>query len=80
MCNAVTPVGCPEYVYSLMAEGGVKFMDQYRSYVINYGYGRDLVAAAVEAAGRSRAARWSRFRLCISFSAQRRIIWAGEGK
>lgn len=48
------------------AEGGVKFMDQYRSYVINYGYGRDLVAAAVEAAGRSRAARWSRFRTILS--------------
>ncbi len=40
------------------AEKSIGFTDHYRSYVINYGHGRDLVAAAVEAAGPSPAARW----------------------
>lgn len=47
------------------ADGGVRFFDQYRSYVINYGYGRVLVAAAV-APGRTAAARWARFRRILS--------------
>ena len=41
------------------AEKTVSFTDHYRSYVINYGHGRDLVAAAVEAAGPSPAKRWA---------------------
>lgn len=49
--------------YSLLsaerAEKSIGFTDHYRSYVINYGHGRDLVAAAVEAAGPSPAARWA---------------------
>ncbi|MBC7521025.1 MAG: hypothetical protein H7268_08035 [Sandarakinorhabdus sp.] len=41
------------------AEKSIAFTDHYRSYVINYGHGRDLVAAAIEAAGPSPAARWA---------------------
>jgi hypothetical protein len=36
----------------------VRFFDQYRSYVINYNLGRDLVAAYVERAG---GERWAVF-------------------
>src|SRR5689334_1690597 len=48
--------------YALMsperARQRVRFFDQYRSYVINYNVGRDLVAAYVERAG---AERWAVF-------------------
>jgi hypothetical protein len=48
--------------YQLMtrsrAEQSVRFTDRYRSYVINYGLGRDMVAAYIERAGRSPRARW----------------------
>ena len=40
------------------AEKSITFTDNYRSYVINYGRGRDLVAATVEAAGSAPDARW----------------------
>lgn len=40
------------------AEQRMKFIDTYRSYIINYGLGRDLVQAHVESAGPSQAARW----------------------
>ena len=40
------------------AEGSLRFTDHYRSYVINYGYGLELVRAAAEAAGPGRNARW----------------------
>ncbi|HYD38697.1 MAG TPA: hypothetical protein VEA60_13855, partial [Allosphingosinicella sp.] len=39
------------------AERSVAFIDQYRSYVINYGLGLDMVRAAVEKAGADPAAR-----------------------
>ncbi|TRW17871.1 hypothetical protein [Glacieibacterium frigidum] len=41
------------------AEKSLKFTETYRSYVINYGLGRDMVRATVEAAGPDDAARWS---------------------
>ena len=48
--------------YSLLsvarAEKSLTFDDHYRSYVINYGLGRDMVRAHVEAAGPGQAARW----------------------
>ncbi len=48
--------------YSLLsvarAEKSLTFDDHYRSYVINYGLGRDMVRAHVEAAGPDQAARW----------------------
>ena len=41
------------------AEQSIAFTDQYRSYVINYGLGLDMVRAHVEAAGPSQAQRWA---------------------
>lgn len=41
------------------AEKSVAFIDQYRSYVINYGLGLDMVRAAVERAGDGPKARWA---------------------
>jgi hypothetical protein len=57
--------------YSLMeparAQQRVKFIDQYRSYVINYNYGQQLVADYVEAQARGDAARrWAVFTDLIS--------------
>lgn len=43
------------------AEQSLRFMDTYRSYVINYGMGRAIVGRFVEAAGTDPAARWERF-------------------
>ena len=46
------------------AKQRVRFMDQYRSYVINYNHGKDLVAAYVEAKGGTAAnpaKRWEEF-------------------
>jgi hypothetical protein len=45
----------------------LRFIDTYRSYVINYNLGRDLVAAWVERTGGNDAdARWSAFRSLLS--------------
>ena len=48
--------------YQLMsrerAEQSIAFTDKYRSYVINYGLGLDLVRGHVEAAGATPQARW----------------------
>jgi len=48
--------------YQLMsperAEQSIAFTDKYRSYVINYGLGLDLVRAHVQAAGKTTALRW----------------------
>ena len=43
------------------AEKSISFYDGYRSYVINYNYGKDLVASYVEAGGADAEARWLRF-------------------
>src|SRR5688500_11113274 len=51
------------------AEQRVRFMDQYRSYVINYNLGRDMVAAYVAARGGTPdqvARRWDVFEELIS--------------
>ncbi|MGH9331911.1 MAG: hypothetical protein ACRD09_15840 [Vicinamibacterales bacterium] len=59
--------------YALMtrprAEQRVRFIDQYRSYVINYNLGKDMVAAHVEAMGgtpQNPAKRWEEFTRLIS--------------
>ena len=59
--------------YALMstdrAAQRVRFFDQYRSYVINYNLGKDLVAAHVEARGgtpNNPAKRWQEFEALIS--------------
>lgn len=48
--------------YSLTSEAralkSLEFDDRYRSYVINYGLGMDMVRAHVNSAGRQPAARW----------------------
>ncbi|HYW15696.1 MAG TPA: hypothetical protein VE891_06035 [Allosphingosinicella sp.] len=48
------------------AEKSVDFIDQYRSYVINYGLGLDMVRAAVERAGPGSAIRWARMEKLLS--------------
>jgi hypothetical protein len=44
----------------------VSFSEQYRSYVINYGLGLDMVRAYVEGAGPGQAERWKRMEAVIS--------------
>ena len=48
-----------QLVSSARAEQSIAFTDQYRSYVINYGLGMEMVRAAVERAGPDPAARWA---------------------
>jgi hypothetical protein len=48
------------------AKQSIAFTKQYRSYVINYGLGQDMVRANVEAAGASPAARWKRMEQLLS--------------
>ncbi|HYI42096.1 MAG TPA: hypothetical protein VD768_00525 [Sphingomicrobium sp.] len=48
------------------AKKSVEFIKQYRSYVINYGLGKDMVRADVEAAGNDPAARWKRMAQLLS--------------
>jgi len=56
--------------YSLMlpekAVQRVKFIDKYRSYVINYNLGRDIVAKWVEQGSTNEATRWERFERLLS--------------
>jgi hypothetical protein len=48
------------------AEQSLAFIDQYRSYVINYGLGEDMVRSYVESAGADPARRWKRMEEVIS--------------
>lgn len=48
------------------AKQSIAFTKQYRSYVINYGLGQDMVRANVEAAGATPAARWKRMEQLLS--------------
>ena len=48
------------------AEQRVRFIDQYRSYVINYGLGQQRVAAHLERAGATPAARWDAMEQLLS--------------
>jgi len=48
-----------QLVSKARAEQSVAFTDQYRSYVINYGLGLEMVRAAVERSGADPAARWA---------------------
>lgn len=56
--------------YQLVSEARAKqsvgFTDTYRSYVINYGLGQDMVQAYVEAAGPDAKARWAAMERVIS--------------
>jgi hypothetical protein len=55
-----------QLVSTARAEKSVAFIDQYRSYVINYGLGLDMVREAVERAGPDPAARWARMEKLLS--------------
>jgi hypothetical protein len=48
------------------AEKSLSFIEAYRSYVINYNLGQDMVRAHVERAGPSQDARWKRMEAVIS--------------
>jgi len=48
------------------AEKSLSFTDQYRTYVINYGLGQDMVRAYVEAAGPDPKAKWARMEKILS--------------
>jgi hypothetical protein len=48
------------------AEKSLAFVKDYRSYVINYALGQDMVRASVERAGSSPQARWKRMEAIIS--------------
>ncbi len=48
------------------AEQSIGFTDHYRSYVINYGWGKDLVRAAIEAGSPDQATRWQRMQAILS--------------
>ena len=50
------------------ARQSVAFTKQYRSYVIDYGLGMEMVRADVEAAGPSMSARWKRMEQLLSES------------
>ncbi|MDM7955958.1 hypothetical protein [Blastomonas sp.] len=56
--------------YQLMSEARAKqsigFTDTYRSYVINYGLGQDMVGEFVEAAGSDAKSRWAAMERVIS--------------
>ncbi|HEX8669950.1 MAG TPA: hypothetical protein VF727_16405 [Allosphingosinicella sp.] len=55
-----------QLVSKARAEQSVAFIDQYRSYVINYGLGEEMVRTWVEAAGPSQEARWRRMAQLLS--------------
>ena len=48
------------------AEQSVAFTDHYRSYVLNYGWGRDLVRRFIEAGNPDAATRWQRMERILS--------------
>jgi hypothetical protein len=56
--------------YQLMsaerAEQSIAFTDRYRSYVINYGLGLELVRGYVDAAGETHEARWAAMERILS--------------
>ncbi|UCE03099.1 MAG: hypothetical protein JSW67_02575 [Candidatus Latescibacterota bacterium] len=56
--------------YALMSEKRarqrVRFIEKYRSYVINYNVGKELVREYIEAAGEAPEARWRRFTALLS--------------
>jgi hypothetical protein len=48
------------------AQQRVKFIEKYRSYVINYNYGKDLVRRYIEKSGADPAVRWKAFAALLS--------------
>ena len=48
------------------AQQRVKFFDAYRSYIINYNLGRDVVQHYIETAGQTPKKRWKKFQLLLA--------------
>jgi hypothetical protein len=55
-----------QLVSAQRAEQSLRFTEQYRTYVINYGLGREMVARYVEAAGPDQASRWQAMERILS--------------
>jgi len=55
-----------QLVSAQRAEQLLAFTEQYRSYVINYGLGREMVAAYIEAQGPDQATRWRAMQRILS--------------
>jgi hypothetical protein len=55
-----------QLVSKARAEQSTDFVEQYRSYVINYGLGQEMVRRHVEAAGADEASRWRAMERVIS--------------
>jgi hypothetical protein len=55
-----------QLVSSTRAEQGLAFTEQYRTYVINYGLGREMVANYIEAQGTTQSARWDAMERILS--------------
>jgi hypothetical protein len=55
-----------QLVSAQRAEQLLAFTEHYRTYVINYGLGRDMVAAHIEAQGESPEARWAAMERILS--------------
>jgi hypothetical protein len=55
-----------QLVAATRAEQLLAFTEQYRSYVINYGLGREMVANYIEAQGATQAARWDAMERILS--------------
>jgi hypothetical protein len=64
--RAVELVQKYQLVSKARAEQSVRFTEQYRSYVINYGLGLDMVRSAVERAGADPAERWAAMEKLLS--------------
>jgi hypothetical protein len=64
--KAVELTGKYQLVSRAHAERSIKFADEFRTYILNYGLGESMVRSHVEAAGPDRAARWERFQRLIS--------------
>jgi hypothetical protein len=64
--RAVELVQKYQLVSQARAEQSVSFTGQYRSYVINYGLGQDMVRAHIEGAGGTQAERWAAMRRILS--------------
>jgi hypothetical protein len=48
------------------AEQSVRFIEQYRSYVLNYNFGKDVVKAYIEKQGADQRSRWQAFELMLT--------------
>ncbi|RXZ63984.1 hypothetical protein [Pelagerythrobacter rhizovicinus] len=61
------------------AKQSLDFIDTYRSYIINYGLGRDMVQAAIEAGDADEDERWERMERLLSEPALPRDLVAMAG-